>query len=177
MILDDFKNCDMKTKRSGFSLIELLVVVAIIGILAAIGTIGYNKYIKYTQDTVMDANRHEFVESLKVQISASSNQTTYKSCFELIDHEITLRNQTARNVYTQNQGSAVWINGHAEANIDALGFVNFLQGEQLVACQNPNAPINASDIVICSCKDSFCSTDTAQFNLDPKNACPNPQYY
>ena len=32
-------------RKSGFSLIELLVVVAIIGILAGIGIVGYQAYI------------------------------------------------------------------------------------------------------------------------------------
>ena len=56
----------MKNK-SGFSLIELLVVVAIIGILAAIGTVGYNKYINYAKDAVTKANLAQLTEALKVE--------------------------------------------------------------------------------------------------------------
>ena len=42
--------------RSGFSLIELLVVVAIIGILAAVGVVGYQGYIDATKDEAAKAN-------------------------------------------------------------------------------------------------------------------------
>jgi prepilin-type N-terminal cleavage/methylation domain-containing protein len=62
--------------KSGFSLIELLVVVAIIGILAAIGTVGYNKYINHAKDAVTMANLAQLTEALKVEDAKRSTCST-----------------------------------------------------------------------------------------------------
>jgi hypothetical protein len=127
----------------------------------------------------MDENRHLFIESLRVEIASPNSKSLYSDCFALISNRIALNNQNARNVYSNSAtGDAVWINGHAEANINTSGSVNFLQGEQLVICQDPNAEIDATDIVVCSCKDKFCSTtDATNFKNSPANNCPNPLYY
>jgi type IV pilus assembly protein PilA len=53
--------------KSGFSLIELLVVVAIIGILAAIGTVGYNNYISQAQTAAYLANDKQISDALIVE--------------------------------------------------------------------------------------------------------------
>ena len=70
----------MQGIKSGFSLIELLVVVAIIGILAAIGTVGYNNYINHAKDAVTSSNLAALTEAFTIEdakpnICANANQT------------------------------------------------------------------------------------------------------
>jgi prepilin-type N-terminal cleavage/methylation domain-containing protein len=70
----------MRKIKTGFSLIELLVVIAIIGILAAIGTIGYNKYIHYTKVAANNANAATVLRAVKAAASEQNRSMLYRIC-------------------------------------------------------------------------------------------------
>ena len=59
--------------KSGFSLIELLVVVAIIAVLAAIGTVGYGNYVTQTKIKANAANLDSISTSLNTEWATISN--------------------------------------------------------------------------------------------------------
>jgi type IV pilus assembly protein PilA len=62
--------------KSGFSLIELLVVVAIIGILAAIGTVGYRNYTDQADIAARQANDAQIIQSTLVQDADTQSTCT-----------------------------------------------------------------------------------------------------
>lgn len=60
-------------RKSGFSLVELLVVVAIIGVLAAVGLVGYTGFIEKTKLTVLKHNRDQIEKKIKFELDAVQN--------------------------------------------------------------------------------------------------------
>jgi type IV pilus assembly protein PilA len=92
--------------KSGFSLIELLVVVAIIGILAAIGTVGYRNYTEQASAATIEANDAQILQSTLVQ-DADTQSTQCPSGTAAI---------ACANTIASDAGITVWSNN---ANCDS----------------------------------------------------------
>ena len=166
----------MQHNKSGFSLIELLIVVAIIGILAAIGTVGYQNYIDGTREAVTENVSNELTKTLNRDLMLVSsgqeagsdvlaNLTQNSRCESYATEMV----EYAQNSLTSDGASIAERFGAAVYGPDLEGVGDELPGRnQLVIYCNVRTatPQNANFLIRnCHCKSDSCSWDAS---------CPRP---
>lgn len=148
--------------RSGFSLIELLVVIAIIGILAAVGVVGYNGYINATKDESTIANMNSIDRAFDQDYIALGNDLGGPSevatgisksdqCLSYIRTAVTNINNRFKNPHDQNVTFAVDL--HKDAAASGVAVSALKPGQLGFQCANPSQPVTNSDFFVykCSC--------------------------
>ena len=171
-------------RKTGFSLIELLVVVAIIGILGGIGVVGYMAYISQARDATTVDNFEFLKRTLDNDIISVSNDlgarskfseglTRQSPCFALRDRYITEMNLERSNPFDPTKGQVCDGNhfmSHARENDNTSTTVTIKRGQTMVYCSGTSVQTaslktvtNKLGLKFCTCTGLDECTTTARY--------------
>lgn len=189
--------------RTGFSLIELLVVVAIIGILASVGFVLYTAYIDSVRDTSGKSNAEEVNKLLYLDhtsithgMSARSDMaetfTVQTLCKDQVDQIVFNLNATQAKTATFDKNCGFAFNGNrawSTANYtDTTNGVNYFdncpisvtadsinvpRGRMMIGCVDSAAAIESDNYRIYTC---YCSEDETCTTSNVADDCLTAPY-